>query len=182
MSKEYTPEEAARILAESRAILARPLHPERERREERTATDNVVPLFASGPTETRNQRDARELGEKYARWEAKRAREENERERRRERRERRFDAPAISYSDIDARIASALAAERRAVIPALRAAVDELLKQERKHAVAQMTEQMRSLELQVAKLESALGALQSTLSVERAVRNIEGRSNRLDVN
>jgi hypothetical protein len=45
-----------------------------------------------------------------------------------------------------------------------------------------MTEQMRSLELQIARLGNALGALQSTLSVERAVRSIEGRSSRLNVN
>jgi hypothetical protein len=46
-----------------------------------------------------------------------------------------------------------------------------------------MTQQMRSLELQIAKLVSAVGALQTALSVENAVRTIEGRSgNRHDVN
>jgi hypothetical protein len=55
----------------------------------------------------------------------------------------------MALVDIDARIASALAAERQAVIPALRAAVDELLEQEREHVKLQMTEQMRSLELRL---------------------------------
>jgi hypothetical protein len=61
----------------------------------------------------------------------------------------------------------------RQTIPALRAAVDELLEQERKHATSKTAEQMRSLQLQVAKLENALAALQSTLSVKRAMRSIE---------
>jgi hypothetical protein len=58
-------------------------------------------------------------------------------------------------------------AERQAVIPALRAAVDELLEQEREHAKRELTKPMRSLEIQVARLESALSALQSALAVER---------------
>jgi hypothetical protein len=154
-----SPDEVARVIREARAILSRPAFPERERREERTVTDNVVPLFvASGPNETRNQRDARELGEKYARWEAERAREENERERRRERRERRVGTPPISYSDIDARIASALAAERQAVIPALRAAVDELLDQQHEHHKSELLELrtlIHRLEKQIAELPNA---------------------------
>jgi hypothetical protein len=54
-------------------------------------------------------------------------------------------------------------------------------KQVRKYATSQMTELMRSLELQ-CETGKRLGRTQSTLSVERAVRKIEGRTNRLDVN
>jgi hypothetical protein len=56
----------------------------------------------------------------------------------------------------------------REVIPLLRDCVDELLDQERQHAERQINEQMRSLELAVAKLESALPALQVALNIERS--------------
>jgi exonuclease VII small subunit len=42
-----------------------------------------------------------------------------------------------------------------------------LLDQEREHAKSQMTEHVRSLELQIAKLEAALSALQAALDAER---------------
>lgn len=66
----------------------------------------------------------------------------------RERREHRHDTPLV---DNDAKIASALAAERQAVIPALRAAVDELLEVERKnvkservHELARIADHLRA--------------------------------------
>jgi hypothetical protein len=86
------------------------------------------------PILTRNQRDRYEIEQRDAEWEW---------EREHARRERRLDTPPIGYTDIDARIASALAAERQATIPALRAAVHELLEQERKHATSKTAEQMR---------------------------------------
>jgi D-alanine-D-alanine ligase-like ATP-grasp enzyme len=85
-------------------------------------------------------------------------------ERARERREHRLDTPLV---DIDARIASAISAERQTVIPALRAAVDELLHAERQHVKSEMTQSLRSLELQIAKLGSAVSALQVALVAGR---------------
>jgi hypothetical protein len=60
------------------------------------------------PILTRNQRDRDEIEQRDAEWEW---------EREHARRERRLDTPPISYTDIDARIASALAAERQANDP-----------------------------------------------------------------
>ena len=59
----------------------------------------------------------------------------------------------------------ALAEERGVVIPIIR---DELLDREREHAKHELTESMRSLEVQVARLESALSALQMALNIERS--------------
>jgi hypothetical protein len=50
----------------------------------------------------------------------------------------------------------------------LRVRVDDLLSQERERANSHFAELMRSLELIVAKLESAFSALQVTLVAERS--------------
>jgi DNA-binding transcriptional MerR regulator len=62
----------------------------------------------------------------------------------------------------------ALAEERGVVIPIIRDALDELLDREREHAKHELTESMRSLEVQVARLESALSTLQMALNIERS--------------
>jgi hypothetical protein len=62
----------------------------------------------------------------------------------------------------------ALAEERGVVIPIIRDALDELLDREREHAKHELTESMRSLEVQVAGLESALSTLQMALNIERS--------------
>ena len=81
-------------------------------------------------------------------------------ERTAENRTRRLDTPIVTNAEVDRRIAEALEAERKVAIPALRETIDELLEQERERAKSHMTESMRSLELQVARLQNALSALQ----------------------
>ena len=71
-----------------------------------------------------------------------------------------FASPLV---DIDARIASALAAERQAVIAALRAAADKLLDQERDYAKSRMTEadaftRIASCEIGIRIVRAASGA------------------------
>src|SRR5262245_32928568 len=53
------------------------------------------------------------------------------------------------------------------VVPVLRSAVDELLDQEHEHAKRELTESMRSLEVQVARVSSHCPALQTALNIER---------------
>jgi hypothetical protein len=153
------------ILAESRAILERGRWEGRGMaaftdgppvEDDAGKTDPWDGVRSEPPVETRNQRDRREITEQETRFDAERAREAH-----------RLDTRLLTAADVDQRIASALAAERQAVIPALRAAVDELLDQEREHAKRELTESMRSLELQIARLESALSALQPALTTER---------------
>jgi hypothetical protein len=150
LAVRYSDEERDKILAESRAILERGRwEPHRAADEPPVADDEADKCSACStfepPIESRMERERRELDEQEQRF---------ARERRRERRgHHRLDTQLVAVRDIDARIASALAAERQAVIPALRAAVDQLLEQEREHAKSQMTKHMRSLELQIAKLE-----------------------------
>lgn len=157
MLKRFSPEQAAEIVAQARATLARPFIPasKSERQEDSTSASDPPGDHAPRP-ETINQRHAREIAEQEQKFARERAR-----------REHRLDTPLITVTDVDARIAAALAAERQVTIPALRAAVDELLECEREHVKSQMTEQMRRLELQIVRLESALNALQTVLAVER---------------
>jgi hypothetical protein len=67
----------------------------------------------------------------------------------------------------DSRIAAALREERAGVIPALRDAVDELFIQERAKYKALLRDSTRALELQTARLESALNVVQNLLAIER---------------
>ena len=60
-------------------------------------------------------------------------------------------------------IAAALCAERQAVIPVIGEAVNELLDVEREHHKSELASTTRGLELQLAKLESAVSALQPAL-------------------
>jgi hypothetical protein len=81
--------------------------------------------------------------------------------------------PAESENDrawndwCDTRIAAALREERAGVIPALRDAVDELFIEERAKYKALLRESTRVLELQTARLESALNVVQNLLAIER---------------
>lgn len=150
----YSNEAKRHIINEARETLSRPLHTAREeRREDRQAVDDP-PVEPS--TMSRNMRHRHEIDEQDQQFARERAR-----------REYRLDTPPITVADVEMRIAAALREERQAVIPALRAAVDDLLEQEREHVKSQMTEQMRAFELSVAKLESALSALQVALVAER---------------
>ena len=54
------------------------------------------------------------------------------------------------------------------MIPIIRDVLDELLDRKREHAKHGLTESMRSREVQVARLESALSALQMALNIERS--------------
>jgi hypothetical protein len=118
----------------------------------------ATPSVDLPPIETRNQRDRRELTEQDARFAAER------------RRERRREPRMLTVADVETRIAAALREERRAVIPAIRQALDELLDKEREHHKSEMLERTRGLELAIAKLESALAQLQLTLASERSGR------------
>ena len=62
----------------------------------------------------------------------------------------------------------ALAEERGVVIPIIRDALDELLDREHEHAKHELTQSMRSLEVQVARLERALSASQMAFNIERS--------------
>jgi hypothetical protein len=80
----------------------------------------------------------------------------------------------VTHAKVDRRIALAPRDESEAVIPALRLCIDDPLSQEREKAKGHFAEQIRVQELSVAKLESALGALQTTLNVERNGKRIDG--------
>jgi hypothetical protein len=161
---KYSDEEKRRVIAESRETLRRVdkmFGDPRSDNETATSDLSAAAGFFISPVveprvETRNERHRRELDEQDRQF----ARE-------RSRRDHRLDTRQISISDVETLIAAALAEERAAVIPTLRSAIDELLDGERERVVNAQTEQMRSLELQVAKLESALSALQVVLVVER---------------
>lgn len=85
----------------------------------------------------------------------------------RRRAERRRAPPPITVADVQTLIACALTEESCAVIPALRGAIDELLEAERTHIKSEAAQATARLELSIAKLESALSALQLTLISER---------------
>jgi hypothetical protein len=78
--EKYTPEEAARSIAESRETLARTAHigGPREERQEGEQPEARPPVVDDAPTETRNQRDAREFDERDAQWARQRRRERRE--------------------------------------------------------------------------------------------------------
>jgi hypothetical protein len=63
------------------------------------------------------------------------------------------------------------AEERGVVIPIVRDALDELLDRERaharEHAKSELVERGRGLELQIAKLEAVISALELALATER---------------
>ena len=61
-----------------------------------------------------------------------------------------------------------IAAGRGAVIPIIRDALDELLDQEREHHKSELVERARGLEVQVAKLEAAVSALELASNIERS--------------
>ena len=64
-------------------------------------------------------------------------------------------------------VVTLIAAERGAVIPIIRDALDELLYQEREHHKSELVERARGLEVQVAKLEAAVSALELASNIER---------------
>jgi hypothetical protein len=144
------------ILAEARCTLARDWRKVGERA---VAPPSAPAELVLPPLETLHQRHRRELMEQDRQWAAER--------RAREREERRQMPQPITYADIDARIAAALRAERTAVVPTLRACIDELLEAERMHIKNEAAQTSARLELSIAKLESALSALQVALVAER---------------
>jgi hypothetical protein len=80
----------------------------------------------------------------------------------------------LAFHDNQARRLSFAAAGRQpngqsfcVVIPIIRAALDKLLSQGRKHAKSELVSATRGLELQVAELEAAVSALELALNVER---------------
>ena len=164
MLNKFSEQEAQRILAEARAAL------ERGRREEHQAADD------SPVAENADRADARaafEPPDRLAEWRRWHAEQEMRFVRERAREQRRLDTPPISYADIDQRIAAALHAERTVVIPTIRQAFDEILDAEREHHKSELVERTRGLELAVAKLESALAALQLTLAAERSGKPLD---------
>ena len=90
--------------------------------------------------------------EQEARFAAERGRNKRE--------ERRLDTRLLTVAAIETLIAAALCAERQAVIPVIGEAVNELLDVEREHHKSELASTTRGLELQLAKLESAVSALQ----------------------
>ena len=67
----------------------------------------------------------------------------------------------LTVADVETLIAAALCAERQAaVVPIIREPVNELLDVEREHHKSELASTTRGLELQLAKLESAVSALQ----------------------
>src|SRR6516164_2136287 len=107
-------------------------------------------------------------GDKLAEWRQFHAEQEARfaAERRRERREHRLDTRMLTVADVQTLIAAALTEERSTVIPVIRQALDELLDQEREHYKSEVVSATRGLELQIARLENALSALQATLASE----------------
>ena len=79
---------------------------------------------------------------------------------RNKREERRLDSRMLTVADVETLIGAALAVERQAVIPVIGEAVNELLDVEREHHKSELASTTRGLELQLAKLESAVSALQ----------------------
>ena|SRR5215831_16321716 len=77
--------------------------------------------------ESLNMRHRRELTEQEQRFKLELARAGRA----------RLDTPTVTHAEVDRRIAQALDAERSVVVPALRAAVDELLEAEREHVKSQ---------------------------------------------
>jgi hypothetical protein len=67
----------------------------------------------------------------------------------------------------DQRIAAAIIHERQAVLPIVADILDELLGQERERYKSLLRESTRALELQTARLESALNVVQGLLTIER---------------
>jgi hypothetical protein len=161
MSKP-TPEEIERSRRESCETIRRidqmqPYSPTNEAVETVTTSDALAEA-PTMPVLTRNQRDRYELEQRDA---------ELEWERKHERRDHRLDTRMLSVSDVQTLIAAALAEERAVVIPVIRQALDELLDQEREHHTSKLAERTRGLELQIAKLEAAVSALELALNVER---------------
>jgi hypothetical protein len=77
-------------------------------------------------------------------------------------------AAPLSYDDIDQRIAQALQAERRAILPIMAEIVTEVLAGARERQQAALRERASGLELQIAKLSNAVSALETALNIERS--------------
>jgi hypothetical protein len=112
--------------------------------------------------ETRNQRDARELAERWAKE-----------EKARERREQRSHPAPFSYDVVETMIAKAVAAERaelrerEAVIADVVNTLAQFVYDSRKADTSELREREAGLKLEVAKLTNAVGALERCLGAER---------------
>jgi hypothetical protein len=107
--QKFSPEEAQRIIVESRAILERGRWEAHRAVDEPPVYEDDTPTEAvSPPVESRMDCDRCEIDEQEARFAAERGRRE---------RERRLDTRLLTADDVETLIAAALCAERQAVIP-----------------------------------------------------------------
>jgi hypothetical protein len=151
MLEKFTPEQAAEMVARSRATLSRPPFTSgREAREDcrSTPTNDDPPVLP--PFERRGDRMRRRLDEFHAGLE--RERRQNEREEKRERQQRQHrNAQAQAGWDqwCDGRIAHALDADRRSTVEAI-------------------AEQFAKLKARIARLETELEETRKAVNADNA--------------
>jgi hypothetical protein len=77
-------------------------------------------------------------------------------------------AKVPDMSDVDARIANAVAAEHERMIAIVGAAIAELMNSERREIMAKLRDETRELKIEVAKFASEVAELRAATAVERA--------------